>query len=348
MKQLILDRHTDPNNPIMEQVPTEKVPVYESESDARADLPNLSLNQIVAVKEDGVSGSGIPLGTWLSFENDIAPNNSWLAAGTTFDADEYPALAMMLGTNKVPERFDHNRLTEWYNFYTYNNNSWVMTSAPYDGFVTVSTSGATGQSVNIYINDVHIIANSNSDYGVNGIGEIAFKKGDKIKLTGNISSSIRNFICFYQHPMFIKAFTTSGDSDYQGTLATIKNYIDRSQSYSTTEQKTGGTWIDGKPIYRKCFYSATNWGPDANVGTIDNVDMPICIRNISANNSTSGIMTYIENYGDYYGGGNIVASAAAFKINTSTRVGTVVAGRRAQYANNYPSCIIVEYTKTTD
>lgn len=25
------------------------------------------------------------------------------------------------------------------------------------------------------------------------------------------------------------------------------------ESYSTTEQKTGGTWIDGKPIYKKTF-----------------------------------------------------------------------------------------------
>ena len=107
-------------------------------------------------------------------------------------------------------------------------------------------------------------------------------------------------------------------------------------------------WIDGKPIYRKCFYSATNWALDINVGTINNVDMPICIRNISAHNSTSGVMTYVENYGDYYGAGNIVTSAASFKINTTTRVGTVVAARRAQFANNYPSCIIVEYTKTTD
>ena len=118
--------------------------------------------------------------------------------------------------------------------------------------------------------------------------------------------------------------------------------------YSTNEIKTNKVWIDGKPIYRKCFYSATNWALDTNVGTINNVDMPICIRNISANNSTSGVMTYIENYGDYYGGGgDVVTSGATFKINTTTRVGTVVAARRAQFANNYPSCIIVEYTKTS-
>ena len=31
------------------------------------------------------------------------------------------------------------------------------------------------------------------------------------------------------------------------------NAVAKSLSYSTQEVKTGGTWIDGKPIYRKCF-----------------------------------------------------------------------------------------------
>ena len=38
----------------------------------------------------------------------------------------------------------------------------------------------------------------------------------------------------------------------------IYDYIDKhiadAQSYSTDEQPTGGTWIDGKPIYRKVFH----------------------------------------------------------------------------------------------
>ena len=117
--------------------------------------------------------------------------------------------------------------------------------------------------------------------------------------------------------------------------------------YSTSEVKTNKVWIDGKPIYRKCFYSATNWALGTNVGTINNVDMPICIRNISAHNLTSGVMSYIENYGDY-AGSHTVSCVASLDINTTTRVGTVIASRRAHFANNCPSCIIVEYTKTTD
>jgi len=34
-------------------------------------------------------------------------------------------------------------------------------------------------------------------------------------------------------------------------IYTQRSYVDKANSYSTTETQTGGTWIDGKPIYRK-------------------------------------------------------------------------------------------------
>ena len=42
MKQFIVDRHTTPNTPTLEQVPTEKIPVYEDMDAAAADLANLA------------------------------------------------------------------------------------------------------------------------------------------------------------------------------------------------------------------------------------------------------------------------------------------------------------------
>ena len=53
MKQFIVDRHTTPNTPTLEQVPTEKVPVYESLAAAESDLANLTVGQIVATKDTG-------------------------------------------------------------------------------------------------------------------------------------------------------------------------------------------------------------------------------------------------------------------------------------------------------
>lgn len=53
MKQFIVDRHTTPNTPTLEQVPTEKIPVYEDMADAAADLANLAENQIIATHDTG-------------------------------------------------------------------------------------------------------------------------------------------------------------------------------------------------------------------------------------------------------------------------------------------------------
>lgn len=41
--------------------------------------------------------------------------------------------------------------------------------------------------------------------------------------------------------------------NYTDNTYVQKKYVDDANSYSTTEIKTGGTWIDGKPIYRKVF-----------------------------------------------------------------------------------------------
>ena len=40
-------------------------------------------------------------------------------------------------------------------------------------------------------------------------------------------------------------------------LNDVKGYVDSSNSYSIDEVKTGGKWIDGKPIYRKVLTTTT-------------------------------------------------------------------------------------------
>jgi hypothetical protein len=53
MKQYIVDRHTTPNTPKLEQVPTEKIPIYDDLDAAAADLANLAENQIIATHDTG-------------------------------------------------------------------------------------------------------------------------------------------------------------------------------------------------------------------------------------------------------------------------------------------------------
>lgn len=105
--------------------------------------------------------------------------------------------------------------------------------------------------------------------------------------------------------------------------------------YSTSEVKTNKVWIDGKPIYRKCFYSATNWSNNQTIGSIGNYESVICIQNISKNND---VARYYMNYDD----GTHTSCAS---VDDS---GNVVVNRLGYFVNNNPSWVIVEYTKTTD
>ena len=109
-----------------------------------------------------------------------------------------------------------------------------------------------------------------------------------------------------------------------------------SRSYSTEEVNTGKTWIDGKPIYRKTYYSATNWPNNTLIDTIANLGTVIQIRDICADNGY-----YVQNFG-----ANTGSTQQLTIVNKNT--GKVLVYRSGGYANNTPSTVIIEYTKTTD
>lgn len=188
MKQFIVDRHTTPNTPTLEQVPTEKIPIYNDIDAVTADLANLEVGQIVATKDTGSE-----------------------------------------------------------------------LSAPVD----------TVQSGNMH--------------------------------------------------------------------AVTSNAVAESLSYSTTEQKTGGTWIDGKPIYRKVLQETF-----ISNGTID-----ISALNIGHLIDLKGELT--NSYNDQifmnstFADSNTVASVT---YNTGRKEITMFS--TATWTENRPVIIIVEYTKTTD
>ena len=52
-------------------------------------------------------------------------------------------------------------------------------------------------------------------------------------------------------------------------LRDVKDYVDNSNPYSTEEVKTGGKWIDGKPIYRKVVTGLGNTYDNWNIILLD-------------------------------------------------------------------------------
>lgn len=216
-------------------------------------LPPTSAAVYAAI--DANKNGGIPLGGWTSFENDTAPNDEWIQAGTTFDSDTYPELFLYLGGNTVPQRFDHSRLGD-YEVIVLPTNSATAITMQYDGILIYQSN--TAYINYVYINDVPIAfdqASSGDDSAIT----VAFKKNDKIWVSRHNQDLSK--VAYYTHPMFIKATTTA--SSYTPSTAVqeikdcTKDYVDAKNSYSTEETLTGGTWIDGKPIYRRTFHFNT-------------------------------------------------------------------------------------------
>ena len=60
----------------------------------------------------GTTSDGIPLGSYVSVEGNAVPDGFLECDGSTFDADAYPALAMLLGSNTLPtvtDPYDSNK-----------------------------------------------------------------------------------------------------------------------------------------------------------------------------------------------------------------------------------------------
>ena len=81
------------------------------------------------------------------------------------------------------------------------------------------------------------------------------------------NSQINAYSCEYVNNMV----KTNRDTNSSNTYSTT--YINTSLSYSTSETKTGGLWINNKPIYRKVIQTSTpsNANTWVSVGSISNL-----------------------------------------------------------------------------
>lgn len=118
----------------------------------------------------------------------------------------------------------------------------------------------------------------------------------------------------------------------------VKAVIDTIRSYST-EETIVGTWIDGKPIYRKVFTDPNNsWSAYDNIiGNITNFKEPTSIKAIAFNDM--GLSGWVENNeaGESRCYAYIKSNGEVHFYRNDVRDGT-----------SYPKKVIIEYTKTTD
>ena len=116
--------------------------------------------------------------------------------------------------------------------------------------------------------------------------------------------------------------------------AVTSNAVADAFSYSTEEVKTGGTWIDGKPIYRKVLSNIITGTTQDIAHQIANIDSYVNLTPymVSANDSQ---LFPSFNTGSYY-----------FTVFASSKTVLVLQCVSGYIGNLYR--VVVEYTKTTD
>lgn len=296
----------------------------------------LENNQKKLIPTSSEARSGNPLGSKIALQNNVVPIGYVKCDGQQFDSTQYPALYAYLGTDVAPCEFDKNRLGD-YEEITISTDTNNPTVIEYDGYVKIiagTSTGVTGAGITI---EMYVNGSLASKYSVSSGSPTNFlatvsvevKKGDEVyyKLTNMVIT--KTLARFYKHYLCIKA--TSGLEETQQDY--VLQSLLEADSYSTEEVATGKKWIDGKMIYRKTWYSATNWANSTVIGTISNLGMVINITDISPTSNGE--------FHNYYGTDGTNVQFAYVNRNS----GQVKVARAGTFVNSLPSTVIVEYTK---
>lgn len=217
-----------------------------------------------AIQESGGGSDNTPLGTIVSYLGTENPaNGEWLICdGSTFDASQYPSLATFLGGNVLPiytdSHYDYSKAETTY----IDTNPYTFTTTK-SGLLVASLSGWDGINQHAYVevtrngNTVKFYSTEfNSNQTVISSITIPILIGDVINFKQRAAYTNCQYTIIPNRYCIIKAVSPTDQYTPPSTeMQQIEQYVDnglqRNMSYSTTEQWTGGTWIDGKPIYRK-------------------------------------------------------------------------------------------------
>ena len=190
------------------------------------------------------TGTGAPVGTLISQYKKVPMSGYLYCDGSIFDENDYPALYMYLGTNVLP---DYREC--------------VMVGAEQNTTDTIATHDVYGEGE--FKDDQlqeheHVISTQDSgeytgSYSIVGrtdsLGKNTTGKETSIPINARTDTTTHG----KQKAVYVYIKATSGlaENQQENVLNDVKGYVDSSNSYSTDEVKTGGKWIDGKPIYRK-------------------------------------------------------------------------------------------------
>jgi hypothetical protein len=308
---------------------------------------------ILPAGSGSAKGSGVPLGTILAIHSNQVPDGYLPCNGVQFDTAQFAALYALLGDDHTPDlrevtlrgighngtyvfdstetdpstgqagtqNHDEYTLGQFKDDQVQQHGHW--SSEIGGGTGALLQQGIGGQVAGTYVANARVgTVTRGKSVGVNYI----------IKATSGLPDDQQDYILNQLAPV---------NTVQSGNMhAVTSNAVSESLSYSTTEQKTGGKWIDGKPIYRKTLelILSTSGGIIANLSEL-NIDTVVNMRGVIFN-TTSDFIVLNGSYS--YHTDNII-----FFIRKTD--GCLYFYRDgATYTEGAPCNFTVEYTKTTD
>ena len=266
------------------------------------------------------TGTGASVGTLIQQYKKVPMSGYLYCDGSTFDQNAYPALYMYLGTNVLP---DYREC--------------VMVGAEQNTTDTIATHDvyAEGEFKDDQLqnhkhtggSDGYYMVASGTDYGLStSVVSGTIQEGSA--RFGETTHGKQKAVYVY-----IKATSGLAENQQENVLNEVKGYVDSSNSYSTQEVKTGGKWIDGKPIYRKTLVF-TNINLSSTPAQIGTTDIPIA--NITKTEETV-VRTDLSLAGSSHKAVYIEVAGKIFAYQNLS-----------SYTDDWNIYFTIEYTKTTD
>lgn len=298
--------------------------------------------QIITPNLLGINGGGdTPVGHILSYMGITAPEHYLACDGTVYNISDYPELA-----NHFDREFGSS------NFFGGNGTTTFAVPDLRGEFLrgtgTATRNTGTGASVGVHQNPTthmtigydsyyrtfYHAANGTKASSVNNTIYDAYGNEDKLyKSTDTVGRSIETK----------GTYSAEGNSTFTSrptntaVLYCIKcESTEQKDTYSTNEIKVG-TWVDGKPVYRKVIEGVTSGTPDTEyvIHTISNIKKTVSYYgSVLDNNMVS------HKIGAYL---SAQYNSVVF-VDTSGNVYM----RHGSAMVNKSYSLIIEYTKTTD
>lgn len=141
--------------------------------------------------------------------------------------------------------------------------------------------------------------------------------------------------------IYVKAFDTlpvGAEVDYDGSVVPDGwTEVEDPNTYSTDEIRVG-TWIDGKPIYRKVVRNIIPTGVGISVYNDNNIESVIHYYGLYNQND----IKYVKQINFWF------SNTDYMTLNYSKNNKSFILDNTSNYNNNGTVDLIIEYTKTTD